>query len=61
MDEKYNCKFLQLKIVSEYDQQLPESQTADNHDTTITRHQEDKPSKAASSLSSPIKMIAKLE
>ena len=30
MDEKYKCKFLQLKIVSEYDQQIPESQTADN-------------------------------
>ena len=53
------------KIVSEYDQEIPQSQTADNpmarksHPTT-TRHQEDKLSKATSSLF-PTKMIAILE
>ena len=50
------------KIVSEYDQK-PHSQTNDTarkSHTTITRHQEDKQSKATSSLF-PIKMIAKLE
>ena len=52
------------KIVSEYDQEIPQSQTADKpmalrgRATTITRHQEDKLSKATSSLF-PIKMIAK--
>ena len=52
---------------SEYDQDIPQSQTADKlHDTTrkthttITRHQEDKLNNAISSLF-PIKMIAKLE
>ena len=49
---------------SGYDQKIPQSQTADKPmapwGTTITRHQEDKLSKAASSLFS-IKMIAKLE
>ena len=56
------------KIVSEYDQEIPQSQTADNPVTprgraarsTITRHQEDKLSKATSSLF-PVKMIAILE
>ena len=52
------------KIVSEYDQEIPQSQTADNpvrkSRSTITRHQEDKLSKAISSLF-PIKMIAILE
>ena len=33
MDEKYKCKFLQLKIVSEYDQEIPELQTADKPKT----------------------------
>ena len=54
-----------LEILSEYDQDI--SQTAEkNHDTarknhtTITRHQEDKLSKAISSLF-PIKIIANLE
>ena len=53
-------------IVSEYDQEIPQSQTADNPGTarksrsTITRHQEDKLSNATSSLF-PIKMIAILD
>ena len=55
------------KIVSEYDQEIPQSQTVEkphstarkNH-STITRHQEDRLSKATSSLF-PIKMIAILE
>ena len=52
---------IELKIVSEYDQDIPQSQTVDRKShTTITRHQEDKLSKATSSLF-PIKMIAKLE
>ena len=57
---------LEAKIVSEYDQEIPLSQTADkpvvsrDSHTTITRHQEDKQSKAIGSLF-PIKMIAKLE
>ena len=29
MDDKYKCKFPQLKTVSEYDQEKVESQTAD--------------------------------
>ena len=29
MGEYYKCEFLQLKTVSEYDQEIPESQTAD--------------------------------
>ena len=55
-----------VKMISEYDQEIPQSQTADNHVaprgsyTTITIHQEDKQSKATCSLF-PIKMIAKLE
>ena len=55
------------KIVSEYNQEVPQSQTADKphgtamkSHTTIKRHQEGKLSKATSSLF-PIKMIAKLE
>ena len=55
------------KIISEYDQEIPQSQTAEKpHGTakksrpTITRHQEDKLSKATSSIF-PIKMIAILE
>ena len=47
-----------LKIVSEYDQEIPQAQTADNPvaprgraaQPSITRHQEDKLSKATSSL-----------
>ena len=54
----------QPKIVSGYDQEIPQSQTADNpigkRHTTITRHQEDKLRKATSSFFT-IKMIAKLE
>ena len=50
----------ELKIVSEYDQEIPQSQTADipvaSRLRAITRHQEDK-SKATSSLL-PIKMVA---
>ena len=36
------------KIVSEYDQEIPQSQAADNpmSHSTITRHEEDKLSKA---------------
>ena len=51
-----------VKIVSEYDQEIPQSQTAAARKSrsTITRHQEDKLSKAISSLF-PIKMIAMLE
>ena len=52
-----------LKIVSEYDQEIQQSQTADNLMAPrgrVTRHQEDKLSKATSSLF-PIKMIAILE
>ena len=53
-----------LKIVSEYDQEIPQSQTADNpagmSRSTTKRHQEGKLSKAISSLF-PIKMIAILE
>ena len=60
--------FQHTKIVSEYDQEIPQSQTADNPmalrgratQPTITRHQEDKLSKATSS-QVPIKMIAILE
>ena len=52
---------IELIIVCEYDQDIPHSQTVDRKShTTITRHQEDKLSKATSSLF-PIKMIAKLE
>ena len=51
-----------MKKVSEYDQEIPQPQTADSpmSQSTITRHQEDKLSKATSSLF-PIKMIAILE
>ena len=52
---------------SEYEQEIPQSQTAakpygtaKKSHTTIMRHQEDKLSKATSCLF-PIKMIAKLE
>ena len=51
------------KIVSEYNQEIPQSQThgtARKTHTTTTRHREDKLSKATSSLF-PIEMIAKLE
>ena len=55
------------KIVRQYDQELPQSHTADKpmaparkSHTTITRHKEDKLSKATSP-HLPIKMIAKLE
>ena len=52
-----------MKKVSEYDQKIPQSHTADQLTAQwgrATRHQEDKQSKATSSLF-PIKMIAKLE
>ena len=52
------------KIVCEYDQEIPQSQTADNpvrkSRSIITRHQEDKLSKATSPLF-PIKIIAILK
>ena len=52
------------KKVRAYDQEIPQSHTADrrkSHRTsTVTRHKEDNLSKATSSLF-PIKMIAKLE
>ena len=59
MSENVNIEYEATisKIVSEYDQEIPQSQTADNHKAprgraakTITRHQEDKLSKATSSL-----------
>ena len=56
----------ETKIVSEYDQEIPQSQTADNpvaprgRAAQPSRDQEDKLSKAISSLF-PIKMIAILE
>ena len=59
-------KTVYTNIVNEYDKEIPQSQTADNpmaseeEHTTITRHQEDKLSKATSCLF-PTKMIAKLE
>ena len=53
--------------LSEYDQEIPQSQTADKPNgtgkkshSTIKRHKEDKLSKETSSLF-PIKIIAKLE
>ena len=52
-----------MKKVSEYDQKIPQSHTADQPTAPrgrATRHQEDKQSKATSSLFS-IKMIAKLD
>ena len=52
-----------LQNISEYDQEISQSQThgtARKSHTANTRHQEDKLSKATSSLF-PIKMIAKLE
>ena len=55
---------LSVKIVSEYGQEIPQTNRRQPHGTarksrsTITRHQEDKLSKATSSLF-PIKMIAK--
>ena len=55
--------YMTSKIVNEYDQEIPQSQTADNarkSRSTITRHQEDKLSTTISSLF-PIKMIAILE
>ena len=53
------------KIVTEYDQEIPQSQTADKPMAPRVRvkqqwHQEGKQNKATSSLF-PIKMIAKLE
>ena len=54
--------FVMKKIVSEYDQEIPQSQTANNplgtarkNRSTITRHLEDKLSKATSSLLSKSK------
>ena len=59
--------YKQIKIVIEYDQEIPHSQTAYKahsivrmSHTTITRHHEEKQSKETSSLF-PIEMIAKLE
>ena len=52
-----------MKKVSEYDQKITHSHAADQPTAPwgrATRHQEDKQSKATSSLF-PIKMIAKLE
>ena len=49
-----------MEKVSEYDQKIPQSHTADHSWGRATRHQEDKQSKATSSLF-PIKMIAKLD
>ena len=70
--ETHTVFFLQPRtydtdIVSEYDQEIPQSLTENKpmaprrkSHTTITRHQEDKLSKATSFLF-PINMIAKLE
>ena len=62
-----NMNYKQPKIASECDQEIQQSQTADQpHGTArksrpaTTRHQEDKLSKATSSLF-PIKMIAILD
>ena len=59
-----HCHSINIKIVSEYDQEIPQLQTADNpmvpRGRAVTRHQEDKLSKAINSLF-PIKMIAVLE
>ena len=55
--------FFRLNIVSEYDQEKPQSLThgtSMKSHTTITRHLEDKLSKETSSLF-PVKMIVKLE
>ena len=54
--------FWEAKIVSEYDQEIPQSQSADKPVASWgrARHQEDKQSKATSSLF-PIETIAKLE
>ena len=52
-----------MKKVSEYDQKIPQSHTADQPTAPwgrTTRHQEDIQSKATTTLF-PIKMIAKLE
>ena len=53
-----------MKKASDYDQEIPQSHTADQSTRKsrkmVTRNQEDKQSKATSSLF-PIKMIAKLE
>ena len=61
------CQFEIPIIVNEHDQEIPQPQTADNpfgttrkSRSTIARHQEDKLSKATSSLF-PTKMIAILE
>ena len=55
---------LSSKKVREYDQEIPQSHTADqrksNRTLTVTRHKKDNLRKATSSLY-PIKMIAKLE
>ena len=59
----FSFKHISLKVVSEYDQEIPQitnrRQPRDSR-STITRHQEDKLSKATNSLF-PIKMIAILE
>ena len=54
--------FREAKIVSEYDQEIPQSQSADKPVASWgrARHQEEKQSKATSSLFS-IEMNAKLE
>ena len=61
------CAVPGTRIVSEYDQEISQSQTADKplgimrkSHITITRHRKDKQSKVTSSLF-PVEMIAKLE
>ena len=57
---EYYTLWRAAKIVSDYDQKVPQSQThgiVRKRHTTITRHQEDKQSKAASSLSSPLRWL----
>ena len=67
MDEIYKCEFQQSKTVSEYDQEIPESQTADKPMTLRGRATQPsldtrKTNQAKQpALSSPIKMNAKLE
>ena len=68
VQKDWNIVNMHSKIVSEYDQEIPQSQTADNPVAPRGRaaqpsqdtRQEDKLSKATSSLF-PIKMIAILE
>ena len=72
LSDKWLCHIWLVSWVknSEYDQEIPQSQTADKlqktrgivrkSHTTITRHLEDKKSKSTNSLF-PLHMIAKLE